>query len=118
MYDRSEMISPYRLMLVDKFDQYVIADKSDHERFIAQLLSRPFRIPIPGYDGNQMCNFNYLYISGGYGSRALGLRKSGVRMALFDPYAEGALILYTPPELSVHDELKIDAYVIFVVFAF
>lgn len=31
-----------------------------------------------------------------------------VRMALFDPYAEGALVLYSPPELSAHEEIKLD----------
>lgn len=27
-------------------------------------------------------------------------------MAMFDPYAEGALVVYTPPELSAHEKLK------------
>jgi DNA repair and recombination RAD54-like protein len=35
------------------------------------------------------------------------LRRSGARVALFDPYAEGALVLYTPPELTAHEKLKI-----------
>lgn len=43
------------------------------------------------------------------GARPLGLRHSTVRCALFDPYAEGALVLFTPPEVSAHDALKIDA---------
>uniref|UniRef100_A0A1I7VZT2 DNA repair and recombination protein RAD54-like n=1 Tax=Loa loa TaxID=7209 RepID=A0A1I7VZT2_LOALO len=42
-------------------------------------------------------------------ARPLGLRHSAVRCALFDPYAEGALVLFTPPELSAHDALKLDA---------
>lgn len=31
---------------------------------------------------------------------------------MYDPEEEGALILYTPPELSEHDKLKVDKYVI------
>lgn len=41
-------------------------------------------------------------------NRALGLRRSGPKCALFDPYAEGALVLYTPPELTAHEKLKIN----------
>ena len=36
-------------------------------------------------------------IAGGY-RKSLGLRKSGVRLALHDPEAPNALVLYTPPE--------------------
>lgn len=36
------------------------------------------------------------------------MRRSGVRSALYDPYAEGALVLFKPPEISAHEELKID----------
>lgn len=41
-------------------------------------------------------------------SRALGLRRSVSKIALHDPYEEGALVLYTPPEASAHDILKKD----------
>lgn len=34
----------------------------------------------------------------------------GGRQSLYDPEEEGALVLYTPPELSEHDKLKIDKY--------
>ena len=34
----------------------------------------------------------------------------GGRQSLYDPEDEGALVLYTPPELSEHDKLKIDKY--------
>lgn len=47
---------------------------------------------------------------GPLGSRALGLKKAGVRRALHDPLEEGALVLYEPPPLSVHDQLKLDKY--------
>lgn len=36
------------------------------------------------------------------------MRHSGMREALYDPYAEGALVLYTPPEMSAHEKLKMD----------
>ena len=38
--------------------------------------------------------------------KALGLKRAGVRQALHDPNEPGALIVYTPPELSAHDKLK------------
>lgn len=40
-------------------------------------------------------------------TRILGMRMSGVRIALHDPYSEGALILFAPPELSAHEQLKV-----------
>lgn len=43
-----------------------------------------------------------------YYGRALGVRRQGTRKSLHDPEEEGALILYTPPEISAHDRLKID----------
>ena len=48
---------------------------------------------------------------GPLGSRALGLKRAGVRRALHDPLEEGALVLYEPPPLSAHDQLKFDKYV-------
>ncbi len=67
------------------------------EAFIRSLLAQPFKIPIPNYKGP---------ISG----RGLGVRRMGGRQSLYDPEEEGALVLYTPPELSEHDKLKIDKY--------
>lgn len=46
--------------------------------------------------------------TGGMGLRALGIKKAGVRRALHDPDEEGALVLYEPPNLSAHDQLKVD----------
>ncbi|KAL3125930.1 hypothetical protein niasHT_009459 [Heterodera trifolii] len=66
-----------------------------HENVIKKLLARPFRVPIPGY-------------TGGCSNRLLGLRMSGVRLSLHDPYAENALVVFAPPELSAHEQLKID----------
>ncbi|KAB1268139.1 DNA repair and recombination protein RAD54-like [Camelus dromedarius] len=65
------------------------------EAFIRSILSKPFKIPIPNYQGP-------------LGSRALGLKRAGVRRALHDPLEEGALVLYEPPPLSAHDQLKLD----------
>ncbi|CAL1572573.1 unnamed protein product [Knipowitschia caucasica] len=67
----------------------------DHEHFIASILSRPFKVPIANY-------------SGPLGLRALGLKRGGPRRALHDPFAEGALVLYTPPQLSAHQQLHAD----------
>ncbi|XP_012276152.1 DNA repair and recombination protein RAD54-like [Orussus abietinus] len=66
---------------------------SEHEQRVRKLLSKPFKIPIPGYQ-----------LSG----RALGMRLSGPRRALYDPNEANALVVYVPPELSEHDKLKLD----------
>jgi DNA repair and recombination RAD54-like protein len=63
---------------------------------VRKLLSKPFKIPIPGYR-----------LSG----RVLGVRLSGPRRPLHDPDEANALIVYSPPELSEHERLKIDLYV-------
>lgn len=36
----------------------------------------------------------------------LGVRRQGARQPLHDPFEENALVLYIPPELSAHDQLK------------
>lgn len=58
-----------------------------------KILAKPFKIPIPNYTGPT-------------NGRALGLRRSGVRQALHDPEEPGALILYSPPELTAHEKLN------------
>ncbi|KAF2349059.1 SNF2-related N-terminal domain [Trinorchestia longiramus] len=68
---------------------------SAHEARIRQLLARPFKPPLSNY-------------SRGSYQRSLGLRRSGVRKALHDPDAPGALVLFTPPELSQHQKLTLD----------
>nr|CAD2127929.1 unnamed protein product [Meloidogyne enterolobii] len=65
-----------------------------HEDIIKKLLSSAFRVPIRGYTGMPS-------------NRFLGMRMSAVRCSLHDPYAEGALVLFTPPELSAHEQMKI-----------
>lgn len=74
---------------------------SAYEELLANLLSRPFKVPIPDYVPESNAN------------RALGLRRSSVRRALHDPFACNALVLYTPPEqenktMSIHDKLLQD----------
>lgn len=67
-----------------------------------QILSKPFKIPVPGYE-----------LSG----RFLGLRLSGPRRPLHDPDDPNALIVYSPPEMSEHDRLKVDTYEQFLYFS-
>lgn len=66
---------------------------SEHEERVRKLLNKPFKIPVPGYQ-----------LSG----RVLGLRLAGPRRPLHDPNDANALIVYSPPELSEHERLKID----------
>ncbi|KAM4640602.1 DNA repair and recombination protein RAD54-like [Discoglossus pictus] len=92
---REAWISPFRKPLTQLTNRPVCLDSTQHEAFIRSILSKPFRVPIPNYKG-------------GLGLRALGIKKAGVRRALHDPYEDGALILYEPPVLSAHDQLKVD----------
>ncbi|KAI5729571.1 hypothetical protein M8J76_003994 [Diaphorina citri] len=71
-------------------------EMSEHENLIRQILAKPFKVPILNYTGS------------GYSTKALGVRREGARKALHDPTAPNALVLYTPPQLSAHDLLKID----------
>ncbi|XP_072023954.1 LOW QUALITY PROTEIN: DNA repair and recombination protein RAD54-like [Amphiura filiformis] len=70
--------------------------KSSHEDLIRKILSKPFKIPIPNYQGPLLA------------SRGLGMRRIGSRQPLHDPYEEGALGLYTPPAISAHEQLTLD----------
>lgn len=88
-------LSPFRKALTQLTNRPPCLDSSQHEAFIRSILSKPFKIPIPNYQGP-------------LGPRALGLKRAGVRRALHDPLEEGALILYEPPPLSAHDQLKLD----------
>ena len=46
--------------------------------------------------------------SGGRSCRTLGLRRNSAKIALFDPYAENALVVYTPAELTKQEEMKLN----------
>ncbi|XP_015782162.1 DNA repair and recombination protein RAD54-like [Tetranychus urticae] len=65
-----------------------------HEDLIAQILAQPFKVPIKGYTGSSFY-------------KSLGIRRSGVKRPLHDPFADNALILYEPPEYSEHDKLSL-----------
>ncbi|XP_038616441.1 DNA repair and recombination protein RAD54-like [Tachyglossus aculeatus] len=88
-------LSPFRRPLSQLSNRSLFLDGNQHEAFIRNVLSRPFRVPIPNYQGS-------------LGLRALGTRRAGGRQPLHDPFEEGALVLYEPPALSAHDQLKLD----------
>uniref|UniRef100_A0A183BMZ4 DNA repair and recombination protein RAD54-like n=1 Tax=Globodera pallida TaxID=36090 RepID=A0A183BMZ4_GLOPA len=90
----SRTSQPQRPLAVSAVVALETEDKC-HEAIIKKLLARAFRVPIPGYKG-------------GCSNRFLGLRMSGVRLPLHDPYAENALVVFAPPELSAHEQLKLD----------
>jgi len=64
---------------------------------IRNILSKPFKVPIANWSGSSF-------------SRALGVRRDGIRRPLHDPTAPDALILYIPPQISAHEILKMDKY--------
>lgn len=68
---------------------------SDHELLIQKILNQPFKIPIPNYTG-------ILY------RKSLGIRFDGPRRPLHDPFEDGALVLFEPPELNEQERLTID----------
>jgi DNA repair and recombination RAD54-like protein len=72
---------------------YASSSKEEHENMIKKLLAQPFKIPMEGYSVMPS-------------TRTLGMKRSMGKIPLFDPYAEGALVLYTPPELTEHEKLK------------
>ncbi|GAA6083770.1 DNA repair and recombination protein RAD54-like, partial [Tachysurus ichikawai] len=92
---RESYMSPYRKPLTQLTNRPLCVDSNEHEAFIRSILSRPFKVPIPNYTGP-------------LGLRALGLKRSGVRKALHDPFEDGALVLYEPPALGAHDLIKTD----------
>ncbi|CAK8680728.1 unnamed protein product [Clavelina lepadiformis] len=67
-----------------------------HERFIKQILSKPFKIPLPNYKGG--------FLQG----RGLGIRRQLLRKPLHDPFEEDALVLFSPPDISTHEVLKME----------
>uniref|UniRef100_A0A670ILR3 RAD54 like n=1 Tax=Podarcis muralis TaxID=64176 RepID=A0A670ILR3_PODMU len=93
--NRECYMSPFRKPLAQLTNQPHCLDGSKHEAFIRSILSKPFKVPIPNYTGSP-------------GFRALGIKRAGLRHALHDPFEEGALVLYEPPPLTAHDQLKID----------
>ncbi|TPP66356.1 Dna repair and recombination protein rad54 [Fasciola gigantica] len=90
-YSPTAFLSPFRKPLSP------LSNDNVHEDLIRSILSKPFKVPMANYEGTSN------------DSRALGLRRSVSKIALHDPYEEGALVLYTPPEVSAHDVLKKDS---------
>lgn len=60
-------------------------------------MSRPFKCPIPNYEGSNS-------------TRNLGIRRTQVKRALYDPNMPNALVLYAPPEITEHEKMKSDGY--------
>ncbi|XP_066181020.1 DNA repair and recombination protein RAD54-like [Sylvia atricapilla] len=87
--------SPFRKPMAQLTNRPHCLDSSQHEAFIRSILSKPFKVPIPNYKGP-------------LGLRSLGVKRAGLRGPLHDPFEEGALVLYEPPVLSAHDQLKMD----------
>lgn len=71
---------------VDSAGSEIDGGSSNHEALIRSLLSKPFKVPMKNFGPG-----------GGHG-RSLGMRKSASKLCLYDPYEEGALVLYHPPE--------------------
>ncbi|KAK0425173.1 hypothetical protein QR680_009071 [Steinernema hermaphroditum] len=92
--ERDSYLSPYRMMLVNAIESPGTS-KSDHEAIFQKLLAKPYKVPIAGY-------------TGGASGKALGLRRSGMRVALYDPYAEGALVVFIPPDMTAQEKMKIE----------
>ncbi|KAF5291759.1 hypothetical protein FQA39_LY14247 [Lamprigera yunnana] len=69
-----------------------------HEEIIKKL-AQPYKCPIPNYEGS-------------YSTKTLGMRRSRVRRALYDPNVPNALVLYSPPEVTEHDKLKNNAKIL------
>lgn len=68
---------------------------SAHEALIRKILAKPFKVPIPNYQG---CTY----------AKGLGIKRKGPRRALHDPFEEDALVLYSPAELTAHEKLAAD----------
>ena len=85
------------------------------EEMIKKLLAKPFKMPKPNYTGEPVASVSLhhipseIFLPGStHLSRGLGMRRSGVRTALHDPYEEGALVLHSPRLLSAHEQLSLD----------
>lgn len=66
-------LSPFRKPLTQLTNRPPCLDSSQHEAFIRSILSKPFKVPIPNYQGP-------------LGSRALGLKRAGVRQLSMTPW--------------------------------
>lgn len=95
----SESVRKKRKCVDDRKENKSLLQKissSDYEELIAKVLNKPFKVPIPDY------------VPDTHGSRCLGLKRNVVRRALHDPFSCNALVLYSPPEMSEIDQMKMD----------
>lgn len=69
----------------------IACEVATHDDFIQKILKRPFKVPIANYVGTY---------------RGLGVKLNGPRRPLFDPNQANALVLYTPPPISLAEQLK------------
>lgn len=69
------------------------ADRQEYEVKIKSILNKPYVCPVKGY-----------LLSG----RALGVGRDSAKRARYDPFEEGALVLYNPPEYTQEDLLNMD----------
>ncbi len=110
VYDKSQFVSQYRKPLTNLNNSSTSkiasgtssgatstanSSSQSHEDFIKSLNNRPFKIPLPNYQPSSY-------------SKCLGTRRQGARQPLHDPEEENALILYSPPEISANDLMKVD----------
>lgn len=63
---------------------------------IGEILSKPFKVPIPNYRRS------------GLHGRGLGMRRGGAKTSLHDPFEEGALVLHVPKGLTAHEVLTLN----------
>ena len=54
---------------------------------------------------------SFIFTGSSLMQRGLGMRRPGSKAALHDPFEEGALVLYTPKELSAHEQLVVGKWV-------
>ncbi|XP_057300230.1 DNA repair and recombination protein RAD54-like [Hydractinia symbiolongicarpus] len=96
-YNTADFISPYRkplAVICTTTNGSSISGKwSAHEALIQSILSKPFKVPLKNFQGS-------------FHGRSLGMRKQVHKLCAYDPYEEGALVLYHPPEISAHDKLN------------
>eukprot|EP00794_Sanderia_malayensis_P007792 gene7792-8638_t len=107
IYNNAQFVSVYRKPLCSmpvtplamgntgdgNCDEELEATISSHEALIQSILSKPFKVPMSGFKGSTL-------------SKSLGMRRKQLKFCCHDPYAEGALVLYTPPEISAHNQLS------------
>lgn len=96
-YNTSDFFSPYRkplaVICTTANGSSSSGTCSAHEALIRSILSKPFKVPLKNFQGS-------------FHGRSLGMRKQVHKLCAYDPYEEGALVLYHPPEISAHDKLN------------